>query len=96
MDKNETDIVNKRIQQQTLLRQKNIETKMLELDKALREQDEKDDRTSNTAQDIPVTTPPQLEDFLKNKKSKLNISKNLPPELKPFYKNLVIKYDELK
>lgn len=96
MDKNETDIVNKRIQQQTILRQKNIESKMLELEKALREQDEKDDRSSQSAQDIPVTTPAQLKEFINNRKSKLNISKNLPAELKPFYKNLVIKYEELK
>lgn len=93
LDKNETDIVNKRITQQTITRQKNIETRMLELEKAMREQDEKDDRSSQTAQDFPATTPPSLDEFLKRKRSNLNISKNLPPELKPFYKKLVDRYN---
>ncbi len=93
LDKNETDIVNKKINQQTIIRQKNIETRMLELEKAMREQDEKDDRSSQTAQDFPSATPPEIEEFLKRRRSNLNISENLPPELKPFYKKLVDKYN---
>lgn len=93
LDKNETDIVNKRISQQTILRQKNIETRMLELEQSLREQDEKDERSSQSAQDFPATTPPQIEEFLKKRKPNLNISKNLPPELKPFYRRLVDNYN---
>ncbi|MCO5231432.1 MAG: hypothetical protein M9958_09785 [Chitinophagales bacterium] len=93
LEKNEADIVNKRINQETLLRQKNIETRMLEMEKSMREQDEKEDRSSQSAQDFPATTPPQLEEFLKKRKSNLNLSDNLPPELKLFYKRLVDRYN---
>lgn len=92
LEKNETDIVNKKINQQTILRQKNIETRMLELEKSVREQDEKDERNAQGAKDIPVTTPAQLEEFLKKQKSNVNMSKSLPPELKPFYRKLVNRY----
>lgn len=93
LDKNEADIVNKRINQQTILRQKNIETRMLELEKSIREQDEKDERSSQSAQNLEAPLPPQLEEFLKKRKANTNLSKNLPPELKPFYKSLVDKYN---
>ncbi|MCO5232808.1 MAG: hypothetical protein M9888_03590 [Chitinophagales bacterium] len=93
LDKNEADIVNQRITQETLLRQKNIETRMLEIEKSLREQDEKEERSSQSGQEFPVTTPPELEEFLRKRKSNLNISDNLPPELKLFYKKLVDRYN---
>ncbi len=93
LDKIEKDIVNKKITEQTLLRQKNIETKMLELEKATREQGDKDDRTANTGKDLPKSTPKELEEFIKNRKNNLNTLKYLPPELKPFYKRLVNSYN---
>ena len=96
LDKNETDIVNKRITQQTLLRQKNIETRMLDFEKSMRDQGEKEERKSQTAQDIPGAIPPEIEEFLKKKGQNLNISRKLPPELKPFYKKLVDKYYNTK
>lgn len=92
MDKIETDIVNKRITEQTLMRQKNIETRMLELEKAMREQDEKDERESKTATDFPKTPPAVIEQYLKKRNAQLNTPSTLPPELKPFYKDLVNTY----
>lgn len=92
MDKNEADIVNKRITAETLKRQKQIETRMLELEEALRDQDEKEDRQSKTAEDLPRNPPARIEEFLRKKQSGQDLYRTLPPELKPFYKNLVDKY----
>lgn len=92
MDKIERDIVNKQITPETLKRQKEIENKMLELENAVREQDEDDKRKSDTANETPSVTPSQLTEFLRKKKAALDQLQNVPPELKPFYKNLVDKY----
>lgn len=96
LDKNERDIVNKKITQETLMRQKNIESRMLDFEDAMRDQDEKEERSSNTAQDMPVRMPDEIEEFLRNKNNQLNTIKYLPPEMKPFYRNLVNKYNSSK
>jgi hypothetical protein len=92
MDKNETDIVNRRITAETLKRQKEIETRMLELETAMREQDEKDERQGKTAQELPRNPPARIEEYLRKKQSAQDLYRALPPDLKPFYKNLVDKY----
>ncbi|MCO5248779.1 MAG: hypothetical protein M9887_07530 [Chitinophagales bacterium] len=93
MDKMEEDIVNKKITAETIKRQKEIETRMLELDKAMKEQGDKDDRTSKVGKEMPKNLPPEIEEFLKNRKSKLSTFKNIPAELKQFYKNIVDRYN---
>lgn len=92
MDKIESDIVNKHITAETLNRQKEIENKMLELETALREQDEDDTRKSNSAQEVPRQAPAELSEFLRRKKAAIDQYQAAPPELKPFYKKLVDKY----
>jgi predicted RNase H-like nuclease (RuvC/YqgF family) len=92
MDKIESDIVNKRITPETLKRQKEIENKMLELETAMREQDEDDTRKSNSAQEVPRQAPAELSEFLRRKKAAIDMYQAAPPELKPFYKKLVDKY----
>jgi hypothetical protein len=94
MDKNETDIVNRRITSETLKRQKEIETRMLELENAMREQGEDDKRQSKTADDLLRNPPARIEEYLKKRQSAQDIYRTVPPDLKPFYKNLVDKYFE--
>jgi hypothetical protein len=96
MDKTETDLVNRKVTSETLKRQKEIETRMLELDEALRQQGQDDERKSNSAQDLPANKiPQQIQEYLKNKEAQDDFYKSLPPDLKPFYKNLVERYYEL-
>ncbi len=52
MDKNEQDIINQNITPQTLMRQEQILTRLLESDKAIRERDMDKKRESNEAKDI--------------------------------------------
>ena len=75
-----------------LKRQQEIMTKMLEFDDAKRQQDQKDERQSESGKEIPRKIPPAIEEYLKNKKSEIELYKAAPPALKPFYKNLVEKY----
>lgn len=92
MDDVEKDLAVKRLSQETLERHKEIETRLLEFEKAQREQDQDEKRQSKTATDIPRKLPPALEEYLQKRKSALEIYQSVPPDLRPFYKNLVEKY----
>jgi hypothetical protein len=92
MDDLEKDLALKNLTNETLNRHKDIETRLLEYDKAKREQDEDEKRESKTAQELSKKLPPALEDFMQKRKATLEQYRTVPPDLKPFYKNLVEKY----
>jgi type III secretory pathway component EscV len=92
MEKTETELVNKIITNQTLLRQQQILTRLLQSEKAelMREQEEK--RESKEAKDQKISNP---EDFFKYKSIKsqqVELLKTIPPSFKPFYKKKVNEY----
>lgn len=95
MDKNETQLVNKQLGKQLLLRQQEILTKLLEADKSIREQMQDDKRSSKTAQEINRPVPPELEQYMKNTKELTERYKTNPPTLKPYYQNMVRSYYQL-
>ncbi|NVO18606.1 MAG: hypothetical protein HXX13_02850 [Bacteroidetes bacterium] len=92
MDETETDLVNKRITQETLRRQQEIETRLLESEKAMlqREQDEK--RESTEAKDIFYNNPARFFEYKKLKEKETEMIHTVPPGLKPFYKSKVNAY----
>ena len=92
MDKNETDIVNRRISNELLIRQKEIETRMLEVEKSLREQEQDDKRSSNTAKDVSRPVPPALQKYITDQRQLLELYKTVPPQLKPYYREMVENY----
>ncbi len=92
MDKNESDIVNRRITDELLMRQKQIETRMLEVEKSLREQEQDDKRSSNSAQEISRPVPPALQKYITDQKNLLELYKTVPPQLKPYYRDMVENY----
>src|SRR5690606_12910321 len=88
MDKNETDLVNRNLTAQLMLRQKQIMTKMLETEKAIREQEEDDKRVGNTGKNEQRPMPPELQKYLKQKAEMLDAYQTTPPVLKPYYRKL--------
>lgn len=92
MDKTEEDIVNKQLNEQTLKRQEEILTRLLEAEESDRERKTDNERKSNTAQEINRTPPTEIEEYLKKRNAELDMYKTVSPELKPFYKNLVEQY----
>lgn len=92
MDKNETDLVNRRLTSEMLMRQKEIETRMLEVQKSLREQDQDDKRSSKSAQDLSRPVPPALQKYITDQKNLLELYKTVPPQLKPYYRDMVESY----
>lgn len=92
MDQTEEDIVNKRITQETIMRQEEILTRLLEAEESERKRKQDNERQSNTAQEINRPVPPAIEEYLRKRAAELDLYKTVSPELKPFYKNLVEEY----
>jgi uncharacterized protein involved in exopolysaccharide biosynthesis len=92
MDRNETDIVNKRMTNEMLQRQSEILTRLMEAKDAMREQEQGKERESNSGKDQTREIPQQLKDILKNKQSVIDYYKTVPAELKPYYKQMVEEY----
>jgi hypothetical protein len=92
MDKTETDLVNKRLTNEMMRRQKDIETRLLEHEKAQRERELDDQRKSETAKVLDKKIPPALEEYIKKRKAEVESYKTVSPALKPYYKTLVEEY----
>ncbi|OJU73886.1 MAG: hypothetical protein BGO09_00610 [Bacteroidetes bacterium 47-18] len=88
MDKNETDLVNRRLTRELLLRQQEIMTRLLEAEKAVREQEQDDKRKGNTAKETERPVPPDLKDYMKQQQVLFEQYKTQAPVLKPYYKKV--------
>jgi len=92
MDKTETDLVNRRLTDEMMQRQREIMSRLLETQKAVREQEQDDKRSSKTAQDISRPVPASLQKYLTDQKNLLELYKTVPPQLKPYYRSMVEEY----
>lgn len=94
MEQNETDLVNSLILRESMIRQQEIVTRLLEAEKAEREQKQEETREAKTGEDRKHENPPQLEKFLEQQNKEVELLKTIPPNLKPFYKKKVNEYFE--
>ncbi len=92
MEQTETDLVNKKIRQETLLRQQEILTKLLETEKAEREQEFDSQRESKEGRDQSPSLNKMLENFKKTKKQETELIKTVPASLSLFYQLKVGEY----
>ena len=92
MEENETDIINNRITQETIARQQEILTRLLEAEEAEREQDEDDKRKSTEWNFAPDNTTEQYLEYKKQKQQQEELLKTTPVQLKPYYKKKVNTY----
>jgi hypothetical protein len=92
MEENETDIINNRITQETIARQEEILTRLLEAEKSEREQGEDDKRKSTEWNFIPNNNTEQYLDYKKQKQQQEELLKTTPVQLKPYYKKKVNTY----
>ncbi|MBL0911327.1 MAG: hypothetical protein IBJ09_03055 [Bacteroidia bacterium] len=92
MEENETDFYNKKISSETMRRQNDIYSRMLESEKALREQDEDEQRESNSADDL---IPDNIEKYLEWKKLQegmKDVLRTVPADFVPYYRQKVQSY----
>ncbi len=86
MEQTETDLVNRRIQQETLFRQQQILSKLIEADKAERERETEEKRESREAISPAPNYDIILQEYQKIKKRETDLLKTVPPTLNSFYK----------
>ncbi len=91
MEENETDLVNKRITQEMIERQKEIITRLLKSEKAEREQEKEERREGQSADDFDRSNPDILK-FREMIEKGRDILKEVPPEMNPYYKKKVNEY----
>jgi hypothetical protein len=92
MEQNEKDLVNGKVTPQSLERQKQIMTRLLEHEKAERKQEQEDRREANQAPNFVPTVPPELAEEARKKASEREALRRIQPVFKPYYKQSVQKY----
>ena len=92
MEKTETELVNKQLTNETMKRQDQILTRLLESDKAERERKEDEERKSNAAKEQQNQMPPSLQEYIKKRQAEVEQYNRVSPNLKPYYKTLVEEY----
>lgn len=85
------DLVNKRLNAETLNRQKDITTRLLEAEKPDRQRDQDEKRQAETAQEQKRPMPPALEQYIRQREAEIEEYKSVS-DLKPYYKILVEEY----
>jgi hypothetical protein len=95
MKATEAELVNKRLEQETMNRQKELLTKLLEAENAQRDQDQDAKRESKAGKDFPPSYHKMLEKFKTNEKNETEWLQKLPPNLNHYYKNKITEYFKL-
>jgi len=92
MEQTETDLVNKRITRETMLRQQDIVTRLLESEKAEQQREQDQKRESNEGIDKQNINPAAFFEYNKIKQRESEMIRTVPPSLKPFYKKKANEY----
>jgi hypothetical protein len=95
MKETERDLVNKRLYDEMMKRQREIQIKLLESAKAEREQDEETRRESERAKNVKPDMPLELKQYLENKRQNESQIQRTPVGLTPFFKSLSEKYFQM-
>jgi hypothetical protein len=91
MDQNEEDLVNRRITQETLKRQQDILSRLLESEKAEREREYDNKRESQSSPNKSLEES-VWEEYKREKEKQIEYLETIPLNLKPFYRNKVNEY----
>ena len=93
IEETEDEIMNNEISLSSIERQEEIKIKLLELDKASKEQEEEEKREAKeSSDDYKKNNSVLFEEYLQIKKGETELLKTIPPNLKPYYKNKVNEY----
>jgi len=92
MEENEVDIVNNKITQETLRRQEEILSRLLQAEKAEREKEQEPKRESTQWEYKIVNENNSFSDYKKQKEKQLELLKTKPAQLSPFYKLKISQY----
>lgn len=92
MEELEQDIVNKKIDQNTIKRQQDIVTRLLKHENAERQREQDNKRKSKESSNPPVSAPADYKKYIEERRREIEMLKTTPPSLKPYYKEKVSEY----
>lgn len=92
MEETETDLVNKMLSKETIMRQEEILTRLLESEKAEKEREMDEKRQSNEAKNENFSNPDEFLEYNLLKQKETELLKTVPPSLTPFFKLKVNQY----
>ncbi len=92
MEETERDIVNRIISEQTIKRQQDITTRLLESEKAERERDQDEQRKSEESKNAFHRNPNGFEEYKKLKLKEMELLRTVPPSLNTYYRLKVNDY----
>lgn len=92
MEQTEQDLVNKMITNETLKRQQDILTRLLESEKAEKERELDEKRESNEVKNQNYSNPNEFFQYKRLKQQDTELLKTVPPALNSFYKQKVNEY----
>jgi len=92
MEETEKELVNKQITNQTMQRQQEILSRLLESEKAEREREQDEQRKSNEAKNQNLSNPGEFLEYKRMKEKEMELLNTVPPSLTPYYKEKVNNY----
>lgn len=92
MELNEMDLLNKNISNQTIERQRDILTRMLDAENAMEQRGEDEKREAETAYEYELSVPESMLEYLKQKEKEIELLRTIPTKLNPYYKKETNKY----
>ena len=92
MEETEKDIVNKMISDQTLQRQEDILSRLLDSERAERERDQDEQRKSEEAKNAYQRNPAEFEEYKRIKLKEMELLRTVPPSFNSYYKQKVSDY----
>jgi hypothetical protein len=95
MEQTEHDLVNRRITEEALKRQQQIQTRLLEAEKAEQQRDEDQQRESHAGKDTPPGYIKALQDYQQLKQKQTEQIRTVSPELNLYYKLKIKSYFDL-
>jgi hypothetical protein len=92
MEKTENDLVNKIINQQTMKRQQEILTRLLESEKAELKREQEEKRESTEGKELPKPDPAKYFDSIGLPSKETELINTIPPSFRSYYRNKVNSY----
>jgi len=92
MEETEKELVNKQLSAETMRRQQEILSRLLESEKAEKEREQDEQRKSNEAKNENLSNPEEFLQYKRLKEKEMELLNTVPPSLTPYYKDKVNTY----
>lgn len=92
MEKTEKDLYNKNLNQETIDRQKEIMSRLLEAEDALKEREYDEKRQAQQSITTKAKSQQKFEQYKRERSTEVELLKTVPPNFKPYYKEKAQQY----